>query len=75
MFLRSISSSTSRPARTSVSYSILNKHEKCKQETYGKFPHDVGNAKQLNYRSKTSMNFNGPKLNPKNFRNINLKIL
>ena len=75
MFLRPTSSSTSRPARTFVSYSILNKNEKCKQETCSKFPHDFRNAKQNNYSSKINRNFNVPILNPKNLINFNLKIL
>ena len=69
------SSLTSRPARVPASCSSLIHLQKCKHESCSKFPHDFRNTKQLNYRSKTSMNFNGPNMNPKYFRNFNLKIL
>ena len=45
IFLRPTSSSTSRPARSSVTQINLNKNENCKHETCSKFPQDSRNVK------------------------------
>ena len=73
--LRLTSSSTSCPARASVSHSFLNKNEKCKHESCAIFPHESNHITYVSYKSKMKINFVGPKLNPKNLRNFSLKIL